>query len=254
MTSKSVSCHNQELKSCLDNNDFESSSTALMIDTFIKVLQTIKDSNIKRILDIGCGYGGIAIMTGKYFGAERLLGMEISDERAKYSRAKGMEVIKADVDTALPLTSQSFDLVMCNGVLCHLPTFDNVITESFRLLRPNGYIIYTLPNMCNFINRTSMLLGYQPTDALISGVIRTGTIFMNGKPSSTHIHGATPAAMKELLEYYHFERVKIYKGNPRLIGPYAGWWPFFKTLGYVLPVGLSRRLIVVANKRDGVEH
>jgi SAM-dependent methyltransferase len=149
---------------------------------------------------------------------------------------------------ALPLEDESFDLILSNGVLCHLPFFDNLIKESYRLLRKGGHIAYTLPNMANYIQRLTLLLGYQPNDALISDTIRTGTIFYNKRYSDKHIHGATPRAIRELLEYYKFKNIRIFRGDPSLRGTFHRWNWLFKTIGFICPASLSRRLIVLAEK------
>jgi SAM-dependent methyltransferase len=232
----------------LVTEDYQSSSTSLMLKDYLKVVSLVRNGFSANIIDLGCGYGGIALLTADYLKAS-VIGVEVDETRIKFARNRGLRVMNYDFNhSTLPLPDASFDLVLCNGVLCHLPSYDNVIVESRRLLKRNGYLLCTLPNMANFIQRFTLLLGYQPSDVLISDRVRTGTIFMSGGKSYGHVHGATAKAIKELLEYYKFADVRIFKGNPTLIGPYANWNWLFQLIGKLFPLTLSRRLIVMARK------
>lgn len=232
----------------LVTEDYKSSSTSLMLKDYLKVVSLVRNGFSTNIIDLGCGYGGIALLTADYLKAS-VIGIEVDETRIKFARNRGLRVMNYDFNrSTLPLPDASFDLVLCNGVLCHLPSYDNVIVESHRLLKRNGHLLCTLPNMANFIQRFTLLLGYQPSDVLISDRVRTGTIFMSGGKSYGHVHGATAKAIKELLEYYKFADVRVFKGNPTLIGPYANWNWSFQLIGKLFPLTLSRRLIVLARK------
>ncbi len=45
----------------------------------------------------------------------------------------------------MPFEENSFDTVVCNQVLEHVPDPKKVITESCRVLRPNGHFVCTAP-------------------------------------------------------------------------------------------------------------
>ncbi len=47
-------------------------------------------------------------------------------------------------------------------VIEHLYNSDLVISEIYRILKRNGILILSTPNLASWINRLVLLLGYQP--------------------------------------------------------------------------------------------
>lgn len=238
-----------EATKVLTEDDFAVSATALMVKDYLKALQVIGKCKIDRVLDLGCGFGGMTKVVANFFSATEVYGVDIDSERLKAAENRELRVIRADIGTdKLPFPPNYFDLVISNGVIEHLSFYDNLITESYRLLKKGGHLLITLPNLANYIQRISLLLGYQPSDIDISKEIYVGTIFHSGKPAQGHIHSATINAMKQLLEYYNFTIVAVRKGDPRMTGPFFKWALLFRIIGYLCPVSLARRIIIVARK------
>ena len=59
------------------------------------------------------------------------------------------KVIVADVET-LPIASNSFDLVTCLGVLEYLPNDKIALSEMYRIIRPNGYLVLAVASYHRF--------------------------------------------------------------------------------------------------------
>ena len=96
-------------------------------------------SDVRTILDVGCGNGVfLNTLPDKY----HAIGLDSSQEALKYVKT---EAVKGDI-AALPFESKSFDLVTCLEVLEHLPfdTFNKAILELQRVSRK--YIIISVPN------------------------------------------------------------------------------------------------------------
>ena len=233
----------------LTEDDFAVSATAHMVKDYLKALQLIGKSQINRVLDLGCGFGGMTKLVANFFSATEVYGVDIDSERLKVAESRGLRTIRTDIGTGkLPFPSDYFDLVISNGVIEHLCFYDNLITESYRILKKEGHLLITLPNLANYIQRISLLLGYQPSDVDISKEIYVGTIFYSGKPAQGHVHSATINAMKQLLEYYNFTIVGVKKGDPRMTGPFSKWALLFRLIGYLCPTSLARRIIIIARK------
>lgn len=92
-------------------------------------------------------FGGSTIL---HFAPEKHLSQKISDlPIARYvradleaSRSSGVERI--DV-TRIPYTDNSFDFVICNHVLEHVPDYLSGLKEIYRVLKPNGTAILQTP-------------------------------------------------------------------------------------------------------------
>jgi len=233
----------------LEAIDFQTSATALMMDTYIKSLGVI-DGKVETILDLGCGYGGATKAVGNYFGAQKLYGVDGDAKAMLKAQSRGINTINANLETdSLPIPSGCCDVVMCNGVLEHLRYYDNAIIEAHKALKIGGFFVVTIPNLGSYVNRLPLFFGYQPSDVVISSQVRIGVLIMNRKHTINHIHAATIKAMTQLLEYYKFKIISVKKGDPRLHQPpFNKWWWFFRIVGSFCTVGWSRRVIVIAQK------
>lgn len=99
----------------------------------------------KRVLDIGCGCGGIALHILKKHGAAHVTGFDVEEPVIRHAseRAEAMgETGRASFVQAppgpLPFQDESFDIVFSKDALLHVPDKDALFTEIFRVLRPGG--------------------------------------------------------------------------------------------------------------------
>jgi ubiquinone/menaquinone biosynthesis C-methylase UbiE len=93
------------------------------------------------VLDIGCGQG-VAL---KHFAADKLdaVGIAIGED-VEICRKKGFNAVEMDL-SFLEFPDQSFDLVWCRHVLEHsiFPLFS--LSETFRVLKPEGVLYMEVP-------------------------------------------------------------------------------------------------------------
>jgi SAM-dependent methyltransferase len=100
----------------------------------------------RRVLDAGCGAGHyVASLLER--GADAR-GVEIDTAKlAKVRTPAGVRgrLVQGDLERA-PFASASFDLVLLNEVLEHVPDDAAALREAFRLLRPGGALVLFAPN------------------------------------------------------------------------------------------------------------
>jgi SAM-dependent methyltransferase len=101
-----------------------------------------------RVLDAGCGEG---VLVDEY--ADRLA---ISGVDANYASSR---VATASL-TALPFENDSFDRALCLDVLEHLRYEDQprALAELYRVLRPGGELLVSVPNLAHLQSRVQFLL------------------------------------------------------------------------------------------------
>jgi ubiquinone/menaquinone biosynthesis C-methylase UbiE len=115
----------------------ERSVTARTPDVVVHLLSSLRDQKRQRLLDVGCGYGGLAKTIADHLTISEVYGVDIDPEVVAEAHSKGVKVHCLDVDhEALPFPNNHFDLVTCFGMLDYLPFFDNSMREMFRVLRP----------------------------------------------------------------------------------------------------------------------
>ncbi|MBI5045338.1 MAG: class I SAM-dependent methyltransferase [Candidatus Levybacteria bacterium] len=94
------------------------------------------------ILDAGCGTGS-NILFLKKFGD--VYGVDTSLSATKFCQMRGLKNIKTADVSNLPYNDNSFDLVCLMDVLEHIKDDKKVIREIFRVLKPQGQLLITVP-------------------------------------------------------------------------------------------------------------
>lgn len=101
-----------------------------------------------RVLDAGCGEG---VLVEEYAGRLAIEGVD-----ANYSS----ERVRQASLTELPYPDASFDRALCLDVLEHL-TFEQqprALAELYRVLRPGGEVLVSVPNLAHLQSRVHFLL------------------------------------------------------------------------------------------------
>ncbi len=70
-----------------------------------------------------------------------------------------------DLTQSIPLPDDSTDIVVAGEILEHVYNSRGFIQEIRRVLKPNGYLIISVPNICSLRYRMSFLAGRIPAHA-----------------------------------------------------------------------------------------
>lgn len=103
----------------------------------------------ERILEVGCGYGWISRALWEsadihWIGVDASEGMVHHLRRDSQQPNANMAML-ADA-TSLPFHDQSFDKVLCTGVLMHITDDHAALAEMIRVLRPGGRLLCSINN------------------------------------------------------------------------------------------------------------
>lgn len=106
----------------------------------------INDYSNKKLVDIGCGTGKFLQEMNVWQDWQALLGLDGSDEAIKFTKERKIaQVKKADFETKLPIKSNSYDVVTSLDVVEHINDDQHLIHEFYRVLKPGGIAIITVP-------------------------------------------------------------------------------------------------------------
>ncbi len=103
----------------------------------------------KTVLDLGCGKG---IVAGAVLEGKVSYGLDNNERAIKLAKKSGIyrRMILANA-RKIPLGDKSVDLVFSNCVIEHIKDLDSVLNEIKRILKIDGYFVFTAPNN-NFKN------------------------------------------------------------------------------------------------------
>lgn len=97
-----------------------------------------------HILEVGCGTGGLLRELRRVIPHAQLSGVEPSTGAAAVARRFGCTVHEAVFEN-LPAEQESVDLLLALDVLEHCPDDRIAAAEAYRVLRPGGLFIATVP-------------------------------------------------------------------------------------------------------------
>lgn len=197
------------------DNDRSRSATVTHVPDLVRALEPLRQLKLPRMLDVGCGFGGLGGFVSEHLGIPEVHGIDIDPGVMAEARSKGIKAQLVELGKQpLPFPERHFDFIMSLGMMDYLPTYDAAIIELHRVLRPGGYVLVALPNLASWHNRLMLLMGYQPRDVEISEHRLTGLMSWYRDRPTGHIHTATLGAFEELMAYHGFTRVRVTGGSP----------------------------------------
>ncbi|MEA3021327.1 MAG: hypothetical protein QOK01_179 [Alphaproteobacteria bacterium] len=97
-------------------------------------------------LDLGCGDGILTDILLRQTGPRTLVGVDVDPlETQAAARFPFYRRVHACPGNSIPEPDASFDFVLSNSVLEHIPDLETTIAEIARLLRMDGRFVFTVP-------------------------------------------------------------------------------------------------------------
>lgn len=157
------------------------------------------------VLDAGCGFATTSQHIEKR--GNRVTGIESSGEAVRVARKRIGEVVHGDLLQTDLLAGRRFDVIIFADVLEHLPWPTGVLQRYVELLKPDGRVIVSLPNVGLWSVRLGLLFGrfqYEETGVL----------------DRTHLRFFTRRSARELLAAAGLEPLRA-TYNPGLVRPFV---------------------------------
>jgi SAM-dependent methyltransferase len=114
------------------------------------------------LLDVGCYDGQFISRVIHPHEDERVVGLDVSQAALRGAAGRGLEVVRAQVEAALPFASSSFATVVAAEVIEHVFDTQAVLNELSRVLQPDGWLAITTPNLVALSGRAQLVLGRSP--------------------------------------------------------------------------------------------
>lgn len=106
-----------------------------------------------KLLEIGCGSGKFLDRISQI--TKNVVGIELNSVAANQARKKGFDVQTKLVEDYCKEKSSTFDMVCAFQVLEHVADVNLFIDSSLKLLKPNGKLVFSVPNNEPYYQRFS---------------------------------------------------------------------------------------------------
>src|SRR5438445_6097967 len=125
-------------------------SSWMTADELRQFIRWLKLKSSFHVLEVGSGSGGPALFVARTVGC-RITGLDINEYGIKnandLTRRRKLAALAhfqwADASRRLPFAENTFDAVLSNDAMCHVPRREDVLREWFRVLKPGGRMLFT---------------------------------------------------------------------------------------------------------------
>lgn len=188
-----------------------------------------KDIKGLNVLDCGISKGTVAEILSKE--GANCFGIDVNQREIG-----GVKIVQADLNNGIPDLGTKFDIIFAGEIVEHLFDDSRFIRECREILKPDGILIVTVPNLVSFVNRFMAFFGMMPMTAYAT--------------DSFHYHVYNQRRLQDLIKKEGF---KILKATSSYYLPFnflakiTGAGKFFALLGDIFPT-LGNQLMVFAKK------
>lgn len=126
------------------------------------IIKFDRKHNFKKSLDVGCADGSFSFKLKQDLGLD-VYGLDISEKAIELAIQSGVKAKVHNVENSFPFEKESFDLVLACEIIEHIYHTDFFLEEAKRVLKKNGILILSTPNLVSLYNRIKMLFGKYPS-------------------------------------------------------------------------------------------
>ncbi len=152
---------------------------------------------VDSVLELGCGTGATLVALQEKKLAKTVVGIEYFEpafQRAKkvLDKAYTVDLENGNEIEKFEKNSHKFDVILMPDILEHLRHPEAILARAYRWLKPNGFIVVSVPNIRHYSVLKMLLRGrWDYEDA--------------GIMDRTHVHFFTKANIIEMIEAAGFE-------------------------------------------------
>jgi SAM-dependent methyltransferase len=191
----------------------------------VALLRMLRPFPEARVLEVGPGEENLAIRAGQLLGARQTVGLEYPGCAAAAAKPN-FDVRECDLnDQRWPFDDRSFDVILTNQVIEHVPNTDHFVKEIARLLSDRGYAVISTPNLSSWTNIAMLTLGFQPNHNHVSDEFRGLGNPLSGQrlvkweaATRLHLRLFTIKALADLMRVHGMKVEQVHGGSHPLPG------------------------------------
>ncbi len=184
-----------------------------------------------NVLDCGAydGYMFYQLRDEAGLNQERYHGIEWSQGAVDQGKAKGLSVIRGDLNDPMPYEDGAFSICYGLSVIEHLVRPCFWIRECHRLLETDGMLVILTPNISNYFTAAQILFGRMPSSGPYpdSNFLVGKELLMNVKETANDIEDVNPVHRHHIIfSYKVLEKYLKHIGFRQVDGYGFGVYPF----------------------------
>lgn len=115
-----------------------------------RIIEELNPAPSEKIIDLGCGTGYYLFLLSNLPVKLNLTGFD-NDQKAmqeaeEFLSSKNIKFVSGDLHE-MPFEDQSFDKAVMSEVLEHVENDENVLQEVYRILKPGGVLVISVPSI-----------------------------------------------------------------------------------------------------------
>lgn len=111
----------------------------------------------RLLIDFGCGAGHFGALVKQTYPACETWGVEPDAVAAASAATRNDKIFNSTLESLDDLPTSHFDVVTMNDVLEHLPYSEPALALVRRILKPDGRLVLSVPNVRYFLNVRDLL-------------------------------------------------------------------------------------------------
>ncbi|MCX6186059.1 MAG: methyltransferase domain-containing protein [Bacteroidetes bacterium] len=203
-------------KSYYSHTTYKDAEDLKRLDFIVDSIKKLGLPNAK-ILDVGCGNGNISMALGSI--GFNVVGVDIDETSIQNATKKNtfsniqFKIIDANSFTM----NDEFDAVVCSEVLEHLEVPSDLVGSIFRILKPGGVLVATVPNGHGprevLITKPMQWLHKREYDGPLLALKKimgySNTTRQSSNPDLTHIQFFSVSSIQKLMSDRGFKLLKF---------------------------------------------
>jgi len=204
---------------------------------FSKAMKYLGNKDLS-IAEIGCGAGVplkyfISFLEKHGYNILNVYAFDIDMKYKEFFNRENIKFYRIDINKdKLPIRDNSIDVIIATEIIEHLLIPENLLSESYRVLKLGGLLLLSTPNIRRWVNILLLIAGFNPLTLDVGYYENYGQ--PKKYPTAGHIRGFTPRNLKHMLRAFKFEimdlktiphpnrRFKLIDKIPSMLG--LGYW------------------------------
>jgi 2-polyprenyl-3-methyl-5-hydroxy-6-metoxy-1,4-benzoquinol methylase len=203
-----------------------------------EITKRYDNNHNNKVLELGCADGSFSSLLKKK--GFDVYAIDISASAIEKAKQTGIKAEVGNLEERINHNEDYFDIVIATEVIEHLYDTDFFLKEIKRVMKKNGHLFLSTPNLASLKNRIKLLFGAYPQYME----------YRLGPEQAGHIRAYTPDILRKQIKDNGFDVIRVM--SPNILFPMTSNSPLFvKKIAILLGdifYNIGSHIIIIARK------